>query len=312
MTYPSGTVLNYNYGSANGLNDVISRLDNLSNGTTQTLEAYAYLGLSTVVDRMHPQDGIDLTYIKKIGESNGDAGDQYIGLDRFGRVVDQRWLASGSGSDVDRYQYTYDRDGNVASKVNTLDSALDETYTYDGLNRLTATTRNGTSNNYQSFALNALGSMTGLTNGTNSALTQSYNSQNQLIGFSTANGNSVTIAYDNNGNTTTDDLGRTQTYDAWNRLVTVKSGTVTLTSYAYDGQNWRIQQTTSGTTTDAYFTRSWQVAEQRVGVSYGNAGTVSAEFVWSPVYVNALVLQGPRHGCQRQPGRTALRRAGCQ
>ncbi len=95
----------------------------------------------------------------------------------------------------------------------------------------------------------------------------------------------------NNGNTTTDDLGRTQTYDAWNRLVTVKSGTVTLTSYAYDGQNWRIQQTTSGTTTDAYFTRSWQVAEQRVGVSYGNAGTVSAEYVWSAVYVNALVLR---------------------
>ena len=94
-----------------------------------------------------------------------------------------------------------------------------------------------------------------------------------------------------NGNTTTDDQGRTQTYDAWNRLVTVKSGTVTLTSYAYDGQNWRIQQTTSGTTTDAYFTRSWQVAEQRVGVSYGNAGTVSAEFVWSAVYVNALVLR---------------------
>ena len=96
--------------------------------------------------------------------------------------------------------------------------------------------------------------------------------------------------FNNNGKTTTDDLGRTQTYDAWNRLVTVKSGTVTLTSYAYDGQNWRIQQTTNGTTTDAYFTSSWQVAEQRVGVSYGNAGTVSAEYVWSAVYVNALAI----------------------
>jgi hypothetical protein len=27
-------------------------------------------------------------------ESYGYAGDQYIGLDRFGRVVDQRWVAS--------------------------------------------------------------------------------------------------------------------------------------------------------------------------------------------------------------------------
>jgi hypothetical protein len=27
-----------------------------------------------------------------LGESNGDGGDQYTGLDRFGRVVDQRWI----------------------------------------------------------------------------------------------------------------------------------------------------------------------------------------------------------------------------
>jgi len=29
------------------------------------------------------------------------------GLDRFGRIVDQRWI-NGSGTDVDRYQYGYD------------------------------------------------------------------------------------------------------------------------------------------------------------------------------------------------------------
>jgi len=32
-----------------------------------------------------------LTYIKQTGEPVGDGGDQYTGLDRFGRVVDQRW-----------------------------------------------------------------------------------------------------------------------------------------------------------------------------------------------------------------------------
>jgi hypothetical protein len=32
-----------------------------------------------------------LTYIKQAGEPVGDAGDQYTDLDRFGRVIDQRW-----------------------------------------------------------------------------------------------------------------------------------------------------------------------------------------------------------------------------
>jgi hypothetical protein len=36
-----------------------------------------------VVIRSHPQPGVDLTYVKQTGESNGDAGDQYIGIDRF-------------------------------------------------------------------------------------------------------------------------------------------------------------------------------------------------------------------------------------
>ena len=51
VTYPSGSVIAYNYGTANGLNDVISRLDSMSEGNT-TLECYKYLGLSTVVERI--------------------------------------------------------------------------------------------------------------------------------------------------------------------------------------------------------------------------------------------------------------------
>jgi hypothetical protein len=43
---------------------------------------------------------------------NGDAGDKYIGLDLFDRVVDQRWLKTSTGVATDRFQYAYDRDGN--------------------------------------------------------------------------------------------------------------------------------------------------------------------------------------------------------
>ena len=51
-----------------------------------------------------------------------------------------------------------------------------------------------------------------------------------------------TLAYDNNGNLATDDSGYTLKYDAWNRLVSAKNGTLTLVSFAYDGQGWRTQE----------------------------------------------------------------------
>ena len=87
MTYPNGRVLTYNYNT--GLDNNISRLSSISD-STGTLVSYSYLGLSTVVIENYPQPGVELTYVKLSGESNGDAGDQYTGLDRFGRVVDQR------------------------------------------------------------------------------------------------------------------------------------------------------------------------------------------------------------------------------
>ena len=44
-------------------------------------------------------------------EGNGDAGDQYAGLDRFGRIGDQRWHVVGTGgaTHTDPWTYAYDR-----------------------------------------------------------------------------------------------------------------------------------------------------------------------------------------------------------
>jgi len=65
--------------------------DNMGHVGTH-LEEYSYLGLNTVVKRAHPEPGIDLTYIAQSGDlvcvSPCDPGDQYTGLDRFGRVVE--------------------------------------------------------------------------------------------------------------------------------------------------------------------------------------------------------------------------------
>jgi hypothetical protein len=79
------------------------------------------------------------------GESNGDAGDHYTGLDRFGRIVDQRWIKTSSGTATDRFKYGYDRNGNVLFKDNKVLTSQSELYHakeatagYDSLNQLAA------------------------------------------------------------------------------------------------------------------------------------------------------------------------------
>lgn len=76
------------------------------------------LGVDTVAQRSLPQVGPTLSMASKSGTSGG-VGDKYIGLDRFGRTVDQRWSTS-SGTDIDRYQHAYDNVGNPTIRANLL------------------------------------------------------------------------------------------------------------------------------------------------------------------------------------------------
>ncbi len=104
----------------------------------------SYLGLGTVVIESYPQPRVELTYVKQSGESNGDAGDQYTGLDRFGRVVDQCWIVTSTGAATNRFQYGCDQDSNVLYRNNLVNTSFGELYHangsgngYDNLNRLT-------------------------------------------------------------------------------------------------------------------------------------------------------------------------------
>jgi hypothetical protein len=87
MTYPSGRVLNFSYNT--GIDSSVSRLSSISD-TSATLGSSAYLGVGMIVARNHPQPGVNLTYS---GTGPCDGGDQYVGLDCFGRE-------RGSGSVV--------------------------------------------------------------------------------------------------------------------------------------------------------------------------------------------------------------------
>jgi YD repeat-containing protein len=100
----------------------------------------------------------------------------------------------------------------------------------------------------------------------------------------------VLPTYDANGNLTRDEVGRQFVYDAWNRLVEVwdDSGE-TVKRYAYDGLHRRISESADGVTTDFYYSEQWQVLEERV--ASGGTSVPRAHYVWSLVYVDALVLR---------------------
>jgi RHS repeat-associated protein len=296
ITYPNGKVLNYNYNT--GLDDSISRLSYLSD-TSGTLESYSYLGLSTVVKRAHPlpTNGLDLTYITPGG--SGDAGDQYTGLDRFGRIVDQNWQQNTTPNPTitDEFKYGYERDSNRLYRTNEVNHSFDELYHangssngYDNLNQLIAFARGTLNASHDTISSpshsitwspDALGNFSSTTTDGGSAVNNSFNKQNEETAAGSAN-----LTFDNNGNTTTDDNSKTLVYDAWNRLVAYKNGATVLESYQYDALNRRIIQN-PGTATDLYYSSDWQVLEERTG----GVSTATIQYVWSPVYVDALVLR---------------------
>jgi RHS repeat-associated protein len=247
-----------------------------------------------VVERDHPQTGVNLTYIKQGSDPNAnmDGGDQYTGLDRFGRVIDQNWYNTNTSTSTstDRFQYGYDRDGNVLWRNNLVNTAFGELYTYDNLNQLTSFQRGtlnsthtglvGSASRSQGWTPDALGNFTGVTtNG--SAQTRTANQQNEYTSIS----GSGTVSYDADGNTTADGSDNTYVYDAWDRLVQVKSGSTVLASYGYNGLGERVTEAHGSTTTDLYYSAGWQVLEERQG------GQVQARDVWSPAGVDALVLR---------------------
>ena len=311
MTYPSGRLLRYEYGPTGGLNDRIGRLSFLADGTATTvgthLEEYAYLGLAAPVQRSRG-NGVNLTYI---GTGTGDAGDQYTGLDRFGRVVDQRWVGAG-GADADRFKYGYDRDGNRLYRDNVVNPAFGETYAggagYDQLNRLTSFARGtlnaaktgvvGTAGRSQTWNLDALGNwQSSTTDGATES--RAHDAQNRLTGVGTA-----TLGYSPNGEMKTDEQGQQLTYDAWGRLVganTNSSGGYDTSSYTFDALGRRtrtsryqnVNGSCSNTVSDSYYSLDWQVLEEGTP-DYGcssSSYSAKSQYVWSPVYVDAFVLR---------------------
>ncbi len=294
IVYPDGYTVDYNYSS--GLNSDISRLSSLSDDTG-TMESYQFLGLDTIVEMDHPETDINLTYI---GSGTGAAGDQYTGLDQFGRVVEQNWYDTSTDTSVVDLKYGYDNDSNVVWMMDGVHSASGALYNYDNLGQLTGYMTgdvissgggigiSGTVYESETWTYDPLGNHledSTTTSGT-TTVDSTFNADNQITSMS----GYTTPAYDAAGNMTTDQNGLQYIYDAWGRLVTVKNASDdTLETYSYDGFGDRVTNTVysdgTSTTTNFYYSTAGQVLEEQAASS----NYFTQRYVWSPAYVNEMV-----------------------
>ncbi len=187
-------------------------------------------------------------------------------------------------TNLDRNQYGYDRAGNRLFKDNTLISDLSEQYAYDALGQLTdyqQGTPTSAVTRTQSWDLDALGNWNTVT--TDSVeMTREHNAQNEITNI----GETTTITYDANGNLTTDENDFQFRWDAWNRLVQVRDASnAVVATYGRDALGRRITVEQGETVTDRYFSSRWQLLEESID------GNSVRRYVWSPVYVDALVLR---------------------
>ncbi len=189
-------------------------------------------------------------------------------------------------------------------------SATDQAYTYDGLDRVanadqgTASDTTGlvtTQKFEQQWKLDQLGNWQEFNQDDNGDATwdleqsRTHNEVNELTAIGLQSGgagaNWADPAFDAAGNMTTipQPTSLTSSYagkfDAWNRLVSLDSGSTA--SYEYDGLNRRIKRTEGSTTRHFYYNEDWQCLEERVT----EAGSALKQFVWGAGYVDELVLR---------------------
>lgn len=341
--YPGGRTLEYQYGGlgeAETINNALGRV-NLIVDTTNEFEValYDWLGgkvnvkklyrgpvgnnMRLTLTAMRPNLGGELGLLSgggsssstpSGGEAQGDAGDQYVGLDRFGRWEDVRWFDENTGTEFERFQYGYDRTSTMIWRRNLVApvALFDEHYQYDGLYQYTEMRRGTLNINtstiagvptwQETFGRDPVGNIVGYDTQGTEELTQSriYNTSNELlfINTGTETNNNSTVGYDENGNmitmpavgpwSNTEPLvAQELEWDAWNRLVkiTADGGSTVVGEYAYDGLGRRTTKTVGATITDFYYDIGGHVIQKQV------SDEVTEEFLWGMTSARDLVLR---------------------
>ena len=166
-------------------------------------------------------------------------------------------ISTGAGGSVQNLTYTYDTIGNLMARTDTFSTpsaaTINETFTYDVLNRLKTVTMSGTTTLNKSYNYDEIGNIiyksdlggTGVltypASGATSVRPHAVSNVNGTIG-GVVNPN---YTYDGNGNLLTSLAGtRTFTYASFNMPTRIDRGTTT-TSWIYDADHNRTQELTN-------------------------------------------------------------------
>lgn len=262
MTLPGGKVITYSYASRNGLYDnATSRVTDIKDSTL-TLASYDYNGIGHVVGTSFPEPSVNsLVY----GASNN-----YPDLDRFDRVVEDRWTKKLTSSTIDFYDLalSYDQASNVTTADDKVLEGFDVQYTLDGLHRLTeakeGTLSSGTitpCSRDEQWTLGHTGAWDRNKVDRNGDLdfadtddlddTRTYSAANELQtrdpDSNTGTLNSIIVSHDAAGNLTDDGENYKFEYDAFYRLKRVKKRTspyALVAEYRYNGLGHQIAEHT--------------------------------------------------------------------
>jgi RHS repeat-associated protein len=288
-TTTGGTVVTDEYNS--GMDDTLSRLSGRKQSSNWLFQE-SYLGLGRLVERAFGSAGVGVIW-SLVGTDSSN-NDNYVGLDRFGRIDDL--TVTKSSMTLNRYLYTYNDNSQITYREDTVGNVsgsyeFSEKYEYDGLRRLTTHKRGvysafTTLRRAECFTMNRSGGITQYQNGTAACGSTTYftlNASNEIT-FQ----DEIPYSYSYPGNLTGGNTYNHK-YDAWNRLVETTFGSSYIARYKYNGLNQKIKRTDSGTLPDTYYyyNDAWQLIEERKV----SDGTVLYWYAYGTQYIDDLVVK---------------------
>ncbi|MBU7022473.1 MAG: RHS repeat protein [Theionarchaea archaeon] len=250
LTYPDDMEILYSYDDLNRITEIKRYVDGSNDEIIMDNTQYDTESLLTQFDY-----GNDL-----------QATFAYDSQDRVSTID----VKNGATSYLD-LDYTYDNNSNITQLVNGWRDTSSswhsdtESYSYDGLDRLTSASCNSWSHSY---SYDKAGNRTG-----KDGVTYTVNAVNEVTALS----NGTSLTYDDNGNRTQKTKGDDTwdyTYDYANRLTAIEENSETIGDYVYDGDGRRIQVTENSVTTTYIYSG--------LDVVYEATSTGTACYIYGP------------------------------
>lgn len=152
-------------------------------------------------------------------------------------------VTTKGASTYQNLRYSYDAGGNITAITDNLNAANNQTFTYDGIDRLV--TAQATVYGTISYTYDEVGNM--LSNSQVGSYTYPTSGPTSVRPHAVTTAGANSYVYDKNGNMTSG-AGRTISYDPSNRPTTITASSQT-TTLLYDGDGGRVKKTVAGVTT---------------------------------------------------------------